>query len=125
MASTQTGNWSYRLGRASMRTLGNMRMWVRYLATLLTHKGIPPGLATFLAWGLIVAVAVVSFYVVFWLALLVGLVVCAVMVVANLSTQDATEWQPESRRDHRKSPFYQPDAFTDDPDPRFDDDRHH
>lgn len=120
MASTQTENWGYRLGRASMRALGNMRMWVRYLAMQLTRRGIPAGLATILAWALVIAVAGVSFYLVFWVALIALAVVCAVAVVSNLSASSIEEWDFASQEDHRQSPFYHPDNFTDDPDPRFD-----
>jgi fatty acid desaturase len=121
MANTQSDHWGYRLGLASVRAFGQMSVWVKYLALVMRRKGIPDGLAQVLAWIAVIAVVGASFYVLFWLTLIVVVVLCAVLVVSHLSPQEATEWHVEPRRDHRDSPFYHPDAFTDDPDPRFDD----
>jgi Protein of unknown function (DUF3742) len=120
MASTQTDHWGYRLGRASVRTIGNMRMCVRYLALLMMRKGVPEGVATVLAWFITVAVVGTAFYVVFWVTLIVLLILGAVLIVSNVSAHDIGEWDFESHADHRQSLFYHPDNFTDAPDPRFD-----
>lgn len=120
MANTHADHWGYRLGRASVRAFGQMKVWVRYLALVMRRKGVPDGLALVLAWIAVVAVVGASFYVLFWLTLIVVMVLCAVLVVSNLSSGDIGEWDFESHEDHRQGPFYHPDNFTDDPDPRFD-----
>ncbi len=122
MTNTHSDHWGYRLGRASVRAFGQMKVWVRYLALVMRRKGVPEGLALLLAGAFMVLVVGLALYVLFWLTLLVLVAVCAVLVIANLKPVDSDDWVLKEQGDHKNDPFYDPINYSDDPDPRFDDD---
>lgn len=63
-------------------------------------------------------------YVAFWLAVLLTLVVIAGAWAARSHDQaDREEWAIGDQAEHKRSPFYDPINYDDDPDPRFDDER--
>lgn len=124
MANTHADHWGYRLGRASKRAFGQMKVWVKYLALVMRRKGVPDGLALVLAWIAVAAAVGASFYVLFWLTVFVVVVGCAILVVTNLQPNDSEDWVLREDEDHRNSPFYDPINFNDDPDPRFDEHPH-
>lgn len=103
------------LGRAYLRAK-QQRVAVRgWLIRIGCSQRIAGAATTLLT---IVAVATAA-YVMSWL-LIPLLIVCAIAAgVAPPPTQ--TEWRFTEHKDHRRNTFYDPNAFNDDPDPRWDD----
>ena len=120
MANSHSNHWGYRLGRATVRAFGQLKVWVKYLALLMRRKGVPSGLAFALACVLTTIVVGLSLYLLFWLTVIVLAVGCAILVVTNLKLNDSAGSVLSDDEDHRNSPFYEPINFSDDPDPRFD-----
>jgi len=63
------------------------------------------------------------FYAAFWLALLLALVAFAAWTARNSERDDSEEWAIGDQAEHKRSIFYDPINYDDDPDPRFDDER--
>ncbi|MDD3673886.1 DUF3742 family protein [Thauera propionica] len=123
-------NTNTRLGNAERfgRWLGqSWRGYVRrerLAAGWLVVQGLPAGGATALLWIAKLAVLGALLYAAFWLTLLFVFVI-ATAWLANRSDEDALEQSQgadDEEHDHRKSVFYHPLSYSDDPDPRFEDD---
>lgn len=87
----------------------------------LVANGWPRAFANALLLVTKVAVFGVLLYAGFWL----GLVLLAVMVAAwaarNTDCDEPLDWAIGDRADHKRSVFYDPINYDDDPDPRFPD----
>jgi len=109
-----------RLGRA-WRTL--LRREARVLHWMV-DQGAPP-LTAKITLGLVkLAVFAWLLYVAFWLtlgAVFVLLTAAAAEQAGRDPDRGPTTWGPNEHVDHRKSLFYDPIAYNDDPDPRFED----
>lgn len=89
----------------------------------LMAQGLPAGSATVLFWGVKLAILGVLLYVAVWVALLlVALVVAARMAEQAPQGDDDFLGRKAEELDHRESLAYDPINYSDDPDPRFEDD---
>lgn len=107
------------------RTLG--RMWRGFVRLdrkahgWLVAKGWAPGMAGAALMVLKLSVLGVLAYAAFWLALLLALVGFAAWTARNSEGDDSDEWAIGDQAEHKRSIFYDPINYDDDPDPRFDD----
>lgn len=62
-------------------------------------------------------------YAAFWLALLVAFAVAVTWTTRGGAYDEYEEWEIGDQADHKRSVFYDPINYNDDPDPRFDDER--
>lgn len=62
-------------------------------------------------------------YAAFWLALLVAFAVAAAWAARGCANDEYEEWEIGDQADHKRSVFYDPINYNDDPDPRFDEER--
>lgn len=91
---------------------------------LLVEKGWAPGVAQAVMLFIKLAAIGVLLYAAFWLTLLFVFVI-ATAWLASSSDEDVLEQSQgagDEEHDHRKSVFYHPLSYSDDPDPRFEDD---
>lgn len=102
--------------RAAVRREADVARW-------LVGKGLPISGAKAILWIIKLAVIGVLLYVAFWLALLLLLVASAAWLARGVDQTEPEEWAVGDQADHKKSVFYDPINYNDDPDPRFDDDR--
>ncbi|QDF96905.1 hypothetical protein CJ010_10375 [Azoarcus sp. DD4] len=109
------------------RTLG--RMW-RGLVRLdrkahgrLMAVGWTPGRAGAALLALKFVLLGVLAYTALWLALLLALVAFAAWTARNSERDDSEEWAIGDQAERKRSIFYDPINYDDDPDPRFDDER--
>lgn len=109
------------------RTLG--RMW-RGLVRLdrkahgrLAALGWAPGRAGAALLVLKLVLLGVLAYTAFWLALLLALVGFAAWTARSSEGAKTEEWAIGEPAEHKRSIFYDPINYDDDPDPRFDDER--
>ena len=93
------------------------------LAALGWAPGRAPGRAGAALLVLKLSVLGVLAYAAFWLALLLALVAFAAWTARNSERDDSDEWAIGDRAEHKRSIFYDPSNYDDDPDPRFDDER--
>ncbi|MGR4868189.1 DUF3742 family protein [Variovorax sp. LARHSF232] len=90
----------------------------------LLTRGLTPGVTKILLLAVKLAVLGVLLYTAFWLTLLLVFV----MAAARMTARDDTEIESDflgrraEERDHREGIFYHPASYSDDPDPRFEDD---
>lgn len=109
------------------RTLG--RMWRRLVRLdrkangWLVAQGWAPGVARAALLVIKLVVLGVLVYFAFWLALLVVLAVAAAWAARNSEHDGSEEWAVGDQADHKRSVFYDPINYDDDPDPRFEDER--
>lgn len=109
------------------RTLG--RMWWGFVRLERKAHGrlVAQGWAPDVARGVSLIVKLAAFgvliYVAFWLALLTMFTVFAGWTARNAAPGEAEEWAIGDQADHKRSAFYDPINYDDDPDPRFDDER--
>ncbi|NMG49240.1 DUF3742 family protein [Azoarcus communis] len=109
------------------RTLGRMwRACVR-LDRQAHDWLVAQGLAPVAARGVLLILKLVAFgvliYVALWLAMLIMIAVFAGWTARNAAPGEAEEWAIGDQADHKRSVFYDPINYDDDPDPRFDDER--
>ena len=90
----------------------------------LVARSLGAGLATGLLWTVKLVVLVVLLYAAFWLALLLVFAVIAAWLASNAheAVNELPQQMVDDEHDHRKSVFYHPLSYSDDPDPRFEDD---
>lgn len=91
----------------------------RRAAARLIEWGVPGGFVKAMAWGILFLALGALLYVVSWL-------VIVVLVVAGTgwmrgSSDEQAEWPIGDQAEHKKSLFYDPIDYDDDPDPRFND----
>ncbi|MFW7343906.1 MULTISPECIES: DUF3742 family protein [Alcaligenaceae] len=113
----RVGRWLARGRRGYLRSEREVSGW-------LVAQGLPAPIVSTLLWIVTLAVVVGLLYTAFWLALLLGFAVAAAWVAGHSNEQDEDDFlgRNAEERDHRKSIFYHPASFNDDPDPRFEDD---
>ncbi|MFT0546193.1 DUF3742 family protein [Allopusillimonas ginsengisoli] len=118
------GQFAHRLGRAAGRAARWLQRREHRAIGWLAAEGLPAPVATTLLWVIKLIVLGVLLYVAFWLALLLAFAVAAIWVAGYSSEQDEDDFlgRKTEERDHRKSIFYHPASYNDDPDPRFEDD---
>jgi hypothetical protein len=95
----------------------------QYANAWLVARGVRAGAAQVMRWSIKLALLTVLLYVTVWLALLVTFVVIAAWVVKTINSDEPIEWAIGEQADYRKSVFYDPLYYNDDPDPRFEDTR--
>lgn len=109
------------------RILGRMSRGMAHLDLKaqgwLVAQGWAPGVARAALLVIKFVVLGVFFYAAFWLALLVVLAVAAVWAARNSEHDGSEEWAVGDQADHKRSVFYDPINYNDDPDPRFEDQR--
>lgn len=123
MKSSARTTFAERIGR----TLG--RLW-QVLIRLdrkahggLVAQGLPLGVANVILLVVKLVTLGMLVYAVFWLALLLVLVVVAAWVAPNAAYNESEEWAIGDQADHKRTVFYDPINYDDDPDPRFRDER--
>lgn len=112
----RAGNW---LGRAWR---GYMRKEVRAVQWLASN-GLPASAGRLLFWVVTIAAFGVLLYMAFWLALLLLLATAVAFAARNSDHDEPQELAIGDQSEHKKSVFYDPIFYNDDPDPRFDDDK--
>lgn len=112
-----------RAGRSLGRAYRAAMRREAYVVRWLVGKGLPIPGAKAILWIIKLAVLGVLLYVAFWLALLLLLVAAAAWLARGADQVEPEEWAIGDQADHKKSVFYDPINYNDDPDPRFDDDR--
>jgi fatty acid desaturase len=110
----RAGRW---LGRAWRGYAQKEARAVRWLA----GNGLPGGVVRLLFWIVAIAVFGVLLYAAFWLALLLLVAVILASLTRDSDHDDPEEWAIGDQANHKKSVFYDPINYSDDPDPRFDD----
>lgn len=109
------------------RNLG--RLWrgcarlERRAAQSLIANGFAPGVAKALLLLVKLAALGVLLYVAVWFALLLAFVVAAAWMARDVTSDESEEWAIGDQADHKRSVFYDPMNYSDDPDPRFKDER--
>lgn len=123
MKTTAQTTFAERLGRTLGRAWRSCVRLDRRAHGWLLAQGWAPGAAK--AALLIVKLAAlgVLLYTAFWLALLLALVAFAAWTARNSEREDSEEWAIGDQAEHKRSVFYDPINYDDDPDPRFDDER--
>ena len=89
----------------------------------LVAQGLPPGVANVVLLVVKLVILGMLVYAAFWLALLLVLVVVAAWVAPNSVYNESEEWAIGDQADHKRTVFYDPINYDDDPDPRFRDER--
>lgn len=95
----------------------------RRVAAWLVAQGVPAVGADALLWIIKLGGLALLLYAATWVTLLVMLAVAVVWITGNASQHESTAWAIGDQADHKKSVFYDPKNYNDDPDPRFDDER--
>lgn len=112
-----------RLGRWLGGVWGGCLRAERRVHQWLMAQGLPAGGAAVLIWGGKLATLGVLLYIAVWTALLlVALVVAARMAEQAPQGDDDFLGRKAEELDHRESLAYDPINYSDDPDPRFEDD---
>ncbi len=124
MNTTTHTSKAERVGRGLGRRWPGYMRGERRISDWLVAQGLPASVASVLLWIVKLAVLVGLLYTAFWLALLLAFVVAAVWVGGHSTEQNEDDFLgPKAEEsDHRKSIFYHPASYNDDPDPRFEDD---
>lgn len=117
--AARAGRWFGLAWRWVVRQDARANRWI-------VDRGVPRSVAASLMWILKLGVCAALLYAAFWIAI----VVVIVLVVAAGASQaaqgsDQPKWLEKDPDDHRDDLFYHPLSYNDDPDPRFDDPRHH
>lgn len=109
------------------RTLGRLRQGLMRLDQKahgeLVAQGLPPGVANVVLLVVKLVTLGMLAYAAFWLALLLVFVVVAAWVAPNSAYNESEEWAIGDQADHKRTVFYDPINYDDDPDPRFRDER--
>lgn len=116
-----TGNKAENMGRWLGQT---WRSFVRQEISVvrwMIDRGTPPFVAKSLLWLVKVAVLAILLYTALWLALVLAIVLVAATLAKHANNRRQPVWPITEHTDHRKNSFYDPIAYSDDPDPRFDD----
>lgn len=123
MKTAAQTTFAERFGRILGRTWRGCAHLDRRAQAWLRARGWAPGAAKatllivkLLALGLLL-------YAAFWLALLVAFAVVAAWAARGSANDEYEEWEIGDQADHKRSVFYDPINYNDDPDPRFDEER--
>ncbi|NMG55407.1 DUF3742 family protein [Aromatoleum aromaticum] len=111
------GRWLGGLWRGFVRQERGVSGW-------LVARGMPAGGATALLWIVKLAVLGALLYAAFWLALMFVFFIATAWLVSSSDegVLEQSQGAEDEEHDHRKSVFYHPLSYSDDPDPRFEDD---
>jgi hypothetical protein len=112
----RAGKWLGRAWRGFVRHEGRAIHW-------LASKGLPAGVGGLLFWIVTLVVFGVLMYAAFLLALLLLFAAAAALAARNSDYDEQEEWAIGDQAEHKKSVFYDPINYNDDPDPRFDDEK--
>ena len=123
MSTTTRISTAERLGQALGRGWRAYVRGERRASNWLVSKGVPVAGATVLLWLVKLVVLGVLLYSAFWLALLVAFSVVAAWAARGSAYDEYEEGEIGDQADHKRSVFYDPINYNDDPDPRFDDER--
>lgn len=103
------------------RTLGRLWRGCVRLDRRATIRLVAQGWAHGAARAVLLIIKVVAFgvlvYAAAWLALLIALVVVASRTARNSASDEVEEWAIGDQADHKRSVFYDPINYNDDPDP--------
>ncbi|MBG6480962.1 DUF3742 family protein [Pseudomonas aeruginosa] len=114
--AARLGRWLGGVWRGWLRAERRVHRW-------LMAQGLPAGGVAVLIWGVKLATLGVLLYIAVWAALLpVALVVAARMAEQAPQGDDDFLGRKAEELDHRESLAYDPINYSDDPDPRFEDD---
>lgn len=109
------------------RSLGRLWRWgvrlERKARGWLVEHGLAPGVAKMALLVVKLVAFGLLFYAAFWLALLVAFAGAAAWAARGFAYGEHEEWEIADHADHKRSVFYDPINYNDDPDPRFDDER--
>jgi hypothetical protein len=108
-----------RLGRTSGRAWRACARLDRRANGWLVAQGWAPGAARAVLTILKLAVLGLLVYAAFWLAVLLMIIVFAAWVAPKSNPADQEEWAIGEQAEHKRSVFYDPINYDDDPDPRF------
>jgi len=110
-----------RLGRAWRRLARQEAHLMRWMV----GHGMSRLAAALILWIVKLALFAVLLYVAFWIAVVLAIVLIAAAVARGADEEQRPRWLEKDPDDHREDLFYDPLSYNDDPDPRFDDPRHH
>lgn len=114
--AARLGRWLGSVWRGWLRAERRVHRW-------LMAQGLPAGGVAVPIWGVKLATLGVLLYIAVWAALLpVALVVAARMAEQAPQGDDDFLGRKAEELDHRESLAYDPINYSDDPDPRFEDD---
>lgn len=123
MKTAAQTTFAERLGRMLGRAWRGCAHLDRRAQGWLLARGWAPGAAK----ATLLAAKLVTFglllYAAFWLALLVAFSVVAAWAARGSAYDEYEEGEIGDQADHKRSVFYDPINYNDDPDPRFDDER--
>ena len=125
MKRTAPDSFAERAGRALGRAWRGFLRLERQAHVWLVTQGMNAGLAEGMLWAIRLALLALVLYGAFWVALVLGFVVVSVRMAEQVSPEEDDDdflGRKAEERDHRKSIFYHPVSYNDDPDPRFEDD---
>lgn len=117
-SAARAGAW---LGRV---WLGYVRQEARVARWMIGH-GISRVVAATILWIVKLTAFAFLLYVAFWLAVVLAIVLIAAAGAQLADEDEQPKWLEKDPDDHREDLFYHPLSYNDDPDPRFDDPRHH
>ena len=124
MKTAAQTTFAERLGRTLGRTWRSCACLDRRAQDRPLARGWTPGAAKAAVLVVKFAALGVLAYVAFWLVVFLTLVVVAgAWAARNHDQADREEWAIGDQAEHKRSPFYDPINYDDDPDPRFDDER--
>ena len=123
MKTAAQTTFAERLGRTLGRAWRSCARLDRRAQGWLLARGWAPGIAKAALLAVKLAAIGVLLYTAFWLALLIMFTVFAGWTARNAAPGEAEEWAIGDQADHKRSVFYDPINYDDDPDPRFDDKR--
>lgn len=123
MKTTAQPTFAERFGRILGRAWRGCAHLDRRAQGWLRARGWAPGAAK--ATLLVVKLVALGLllYAAFWLALLVAFAVVAAWAARGAANDEYEEWEIGDQADHKRSVFYDPINYNDDPDPRFDEER--
>lgn len=117
--SYKTAN-SERIGRGFGRAWRTLLRADTRLATWMIGHGLSPSVARVFLWILKLALISALAFVALWLAVVLAVAAVLALVASQSSNRDAP-FALTQHTDHRRNSFYDPNAYSDDPDPRWDD----
>lgn len=109
------GRWTGRVWRGYKRRETRVLQWMQ-------AKGVPVTLAKVLLWTVKLLLIGCLLYVLFWGTLILIFGLLAARIALNTTWEEEEEWAIGEQRDHKDSMFYDPVAYNDTTDPRFEDD---
>ena len=91
----------------------------------MVDRGLSRLVAVSILWIVKLAVFAILLYAAFWMAVVLAIVLIVAAGAQRADQDQQPKWLEKDPDDHRDDLFYDPLSYNDDPDPRFDDPRHH